>query len=153
MVLTRYERAHVSAGGLSPLAAARACVSGRHHGGMTIGQHSICRHCNGEIVNDCPQPARGVCKGWRHTEFTASVPVISHYCGGRVGGVLAEPHLPWRTGRHNGRTIYEQAGDEAADDDRFIGALDAAALAAEACAAHNYRLGLIQGAPDIQPAT
>ena len=121
---------------------------------MTLGQHSICRHCNGEIVNDCPQPARGVCKGWRHTEFITSVPVISHYCGGRPGdGVLAEPHLPWRTGRPDGRAIYEQGSCGGGGHDRFIGTMDTAALAAEACAAHNYRLGLIQGAPDIQPAT
>ena len=48
--------------------------------------------------------------------------------------------LPWRTGRHVGRTIYVQLGPEPSDEDPFIGCLDSAELAAEACEAHNERL-------------
>lgn len=45
--------------------------------------------------------------------------------------------LPWRTGRKNPRTIYILLGDEASDDDPFIGTLDTAGLVAEAVRAHN----------------
>lgn len=49
--------------------------------------------------------------------------------------------LPWRVGRHVGRTIYAQGGAEASrEDDELIGVMDSPLLAAEACAAHNERL-------------
>lgn len=49
--------------------------------------------------------------------------------------------LPWRVGRHVGRTIYAQGGEEASRDaDVLIGVLDTPELAAEACAAHNALL-------------
>ena len=49
--------------------------------------------------------------------------------------------LPWRTGNHNGRTIYTQAGAEASRAvDVLIGVMDSPELAAEACAGHNARL-------------
>jgi hypothetical protein len=49
--------------------------------------------------------------------------------------------LPWRTGRHNGRTIYAQLGPEPDREvDVAIGMLDTPELAAEAVGAHNDRL-------------
>jgi hypothetical protein len=49
--------------------------------------------------------------------------------------------LPWRVGRHVGRTIYAQGGPEASrEDDELIGVMDTPELAAEACAGHNERL-------------
>ena len=49
--------------------------------------------------------------------------------------------LPWRTGRHVGRTIYAQGGPEASrEDDELIGVMDTPELAAEACAGHNHML-------------
>lgn len=58
---------------------------------------------------------------------------------------MAEPvpdllSLPWRTGRHVGRTVYAQSGPEASGDDLLIGVMDTPELAAEACGAHNRRL-------------
>lgn len=38
--------------------------------------------------------------------------------------------MTWRTGRKNGRTIYEQRNTEPSDDDKPIGMMDTAALAA-----------------------
>ena len=61
--------------------------------------------------------------------------------------------LPWRAGRHVGRTIYAQGGDEASREDALIGMMDTPELAAEACSAHNYRLRLIQDAPAFHPST
>lgn len=117
-----------------------------------IGDHSICRHCGGDIVRTCDDPAaHGVCKGWKHAEYATSQPAISHYCGGRSVNQLAEPHLPWRTGRKVGRTIYEQPWAQPSDDDPLIGVMDTRELAAEACAAHNYRLALRANAPAIHP--
>jgi len=50
--------------------------------------------------------------------------------------------LPWRTGRHNDRTIYVVLGEHASDDDVFIGTLDAPELVAVAVYAHNaWRAG------------
>lgn len=43
----------------------------------------------------------------------------------------------WRTGRKVGRTIYEQRGDDPADDDELIGVMDTIQLAEEAVAAVN----------------
>jgi len=37
--------------------------------------------------------------------------------------------MMWRVGRHVGRTIYEQSGDEPGDDDRLIGLMDTPELA------------------------
>jgi hypothetical protein len=48
--------------------------------------------------------------------------------------------LPWRTGRHLGRTVYAQLGPEPSDEDPVLGMLDTEELAAEACGAHNRRL-------------
>ena len=50
--------------------------------------------------------------------------------------------LPWRTGRHNGRTIYAQGGDWASREDTMVGVMDTPELAAEACAGHNARLAV-----------
>jgi len=35
----------------------------------------------------------------------------------------------WRTGRHLGRTIYLQKGDEPSDDDKFLGIMDSTVMA------------------------
>jgi hypothetical protein len=59
--------------------------------------------------------------------------------------------LPWRTGRKNPRTIYVMLGEEASDDDPFIGTLDTAELVAEAVSAHNFRVGLNR--VPVHPAT
>jgi hypothetical protein len=48
--------------------------------------------------------------------------------------------LPWRTGRHLGRTIYARLGAEASDDDPVLGMMDSRELAEEACAAHNAKI-------------
>lgn len=61
--------------------------------------------------------------------------------------------LPWRVGRHLGRTVYAQIGDADSDDDVFIGVMDTPELAAEACEAHNYRLALRQSPIVMHPAT
>jgi hypothetical protein len=53
--------------------------------------------------------------------------------------------LPWRTGRHNPRTIYATPVDDLDGDGVFIGALDTAEIAAEAVTAHNYRLEMSSG--------
>lgn len=45
--------------------------------------------------------------------------------------------MTWRTGRKNGRTIYEQHGTEPSDDDKPIGMMDTAALAAHVVEAVN----------------
>lgn len=99
-----------------------------------------CRHCRGELIR-CPNPpAAGVCGGWKHAAYAESQPVISHFCGGRSAGRLAEPDVPWRVGRHLGRTVYAMLGDEPSDDDPVLGMLDTPELAAEACAGHNALL-------------
>ena len=56
--------------------------------------------------------------------------------------IIPDPlSLPWRVGRHEGRTIYAQGGAEASrEDDELIGVMDTPELAAEACAAHNHML-------------
>lgn len=46
--------------------------------------------------------------------------------------------LPWRVGRHLGRTIYAQLGAEPSDDDVLIGMMDSRELAEAACLAHNF---------------
>jgi len=62
--------------------------------------------------------------------------------------------LPWRTGRHLGRTIYARLGPEASDEDPVLGMMDTAELAEEACSAHNYCLGMQRGFPSgVHPAT
>jgi hypothetical protein len=48
--------------------------------------------------------------------------------------------LRWRTGRHVSRHLYAQLGDQPANHDPYIGTVETAALATEACAAHNERL-------------
>lgn len=48
--------------------------------------------------------------------------------------------LPWRTGRHVGRTVYAVTGPDASRSDLLIGVMDTPELAAEACAAHNAAL-------------
>ena len=54
---------------------------------------------------------------------------------------MADPlSLPWRTGRHVGRTIYSQISPDPSDGDVLIGVMDTRELAAEACEAHNRRL-------------
>lgn len=45
--------------------------------------------------------------------------------------------LPWRVGRKVRRTLYAQVGPEPSDDDKLIGMLDTAKLAAAAVDAHN----------------
>ncbi len=45
--------------------------------------------------------------------------------------------LPWRCGRHLGRTVYAMAGAEASDADVLVGIMDTPELAAEAVTAHN----------------
>jgi hypothetical protein len=57
---------------------------------------------------------------------------------------LAEPDVPWRTGRKTTgpgahRVIYAMTGGDP-DWDPMIGAMDTAELAAEACAGHNALL-------------
>ena len=49
--------------------------------------------------------------------------------------------LPWRVGRHVGRTVYAVMGTEASDDDVLIGTMDTRELAVEVVDAHNCRLG------------
>jgi len=60
---------------------------------------------------------------------------------------IAEPEeppglcsLPWRTGRHNNRTMYAVLGTGDHYEDVFIGTLDSPELVAEAVAAHNRGL-------------
>ena len=48
--------------------------------------------------------------------------------------------VPWRQGRRKGRNLYAVTGDDW-EAHPEIGCLDTAELAAEACAAHNERLG------------
>lgn len=49
--------------------------------------------------------------------------------------------VPWRVGRHVGRTIYAMGGTEPSrDTDVLIGVMDTPELAAEAVAGHNARL-------------
>lgn len=48
--------------------------------------------------------------------------------------------LPWRPGRHNGRTVYTRTGGDDWEADTFIGVFDTPALAEAACAAHNQAL-------------
>jgi hypothetical protein len=50
-------------------------------------------------------------------------------------------NFPWRVGRSQGRTIYVVVGRTVGDTDVLIGCLDTRALAAEAVACHNARLG------------
>lgn len=45
--------------------------------------------------------------------------------------------MPWRTGRHVGRTVYVQAGEDPSDTDMLIGMLDTPELAEAAVRAHN----------------
>lgn len=48
--------------------------------------------------------------------------------------------LPWRNGRHVGRTVYAMPSGEPTDTDPLIGVMDTPELAAEAVAAHNALL-------------
>ena len=50
--------------------------------------------------------------------------------------------LPWRTGRHLGRTVSAMPGPRASDDDQVLGMMDSRELAEEACEAHNYLLAM-----------
>ena len=43
----------------------------------------------------------------------------------------------WRVGRHLGRTIYKQVGDEPSDADVFLGIMDTIGLAALVVDEHN----------------
>ncbi len=62
--------------------------------------------------------------------------------------------LPWRTGRHLGRTVYARLGPQASDDDPVLGMMDSRELAEEACEAHNYRLMMRRGLPGgMHPVT
>lgn len=56
---------------------------------------------------------------------------------------------PWRTGRHNDRTIYVMSGPEASDGDLFIGTLDTPELVAEAVRAHNWRIAENSASADL----
>lgn len=51
-----------------------------------------------------------------------------------------EPHVPWRTGRTVGRTVYACAGTGDPLHDVLIGVLDTPELAARAVADHNASL-------------
>lgn len=51
------------------------------------------------------------------------------------------PHVPWRTGRTVGRTIYAMRGVRASDTDPLIGVMDTPSLARAAVDAHNMRMG------------
>ena len=59
--------------------------------------------------------------------------------------------LPWRTGRHLGRTVYAILGPQASDDDPVLGMMDTRELAAEACAAHNRRLAMDEACAPADP--
>lgn len=48
--------------------------------------------------------------------------------------------LPWRVGRHVGRTIYAMVNVETSDADVLIGVMDSRELAEAACLAHNFEL-------------
>lgn len=48
--------------------------------------------------------------------------------------------LPWRTGRHLGRTVYAVVGDEPSDGDPFLGIFDSADIAAAVVVQHNAAL-------------
>ena len=48
--------------------------------------------------------------------------------------------LPWRTGRHQGRAVYAQYGNEPTRTDVLIGLMDTPELAAEVVLAHNALL-------------
>lgn len=48
--------------------------------------------------------------------------------------------LPWRTGRHLGRTVYARTGGDDWEADTVIGMMDMPGLAEEACASHNAEL-------------
>lgn len=54
----------------------------------------------------------------------------------------------WRVGRRNPRAIYALVSLRPSDADVFIGALDTAAIATEAVAAHNERLVRLYDPPD-----
>lgn len=58
-------------------------------------------------------------------------------------------NFPWRVGRSQGRTIYAVVSRTAGAGDLLIGCMDTRALAAEAVAAHNARLGWTD--PDDEP--
>lgn len=49
--------------------------------------------------------------------------------------------LPWRTGRHVGRTIYAVPAHDLSGDGTLIGVMDTPELAADAVRAHNAGLG------------
>jgi hypothetical protein len=66
---------------------------------------------------------------------------------------MADPlSLPWRTGRHLGRTIYAMTGPGPSDSDLVLGMMDSRELAAEACEAHNCLLALAPP-PSAHPVT
>ena len=48
-----------------------------------------------------------------------------------------QPPRPWRVGRSLGRTLYEQAGDEASKDDTLLGLVETRELAAQIVMAIN----------------
>lgn len=47
--------------------------------------------------------------------------------------------MTWRVGRKLARTLYEQAGPEPSDNDRFLGIMETPKLAGEVVASHGYR--------------
>jgi hypothetical protein len=55
------------------------------------GGVTACRHCGEEIV-PCGYLGLGCwAHGWKHLRWIDSMPVGSHYCGGRSINPLAEP--------------------------------------------------------------
>lgn len=48
--------------------------------------------------------------------------------------------IPWRVGRHVGRTIYAQYGVQPSETDPLIGVMDDPALAEEVVEAHNIHI-------------
>jgi hypothetical protein len=59
--------------------------------------------------------------------------------------------LPWRTGRHLGRTIYAMPGAVASDDDPVLGMMDSRELAEDAVDAHNWRLAMDEACAPADP--
>lgn len=56
----------------------------------------------------------------------------------------APERIAWRVGRHVGRTIYEQLGDEPGDNDPLIGVMDTPELAELVVRAVNHHLAMQQ---------
>ena len=52
---------------------------------------------------------------------------------------------PWRVGRHLGRTLYVQVGDEPSGEDTFMGVMDTKELALHVVMLHNQNLERTSG--------